>query len=204
VAATEDKWFDLQTMSLALVADADLVAGCRRGEQDAWDELVNRFSRYVYAISTQAYGMRKHDAEDVFQEVFARTYERLDELRDEGAIRPWIGTLTRRLCIDRLRAAAHEQLDEEPIDVREIDRENEERVQQIDESLEIHELLRTLPEHCGEILDRFFAKDESYATVGKALGLAPGTVASRISRCLARLRRKLEGREPRFQPSSRQ
>jgi RNA polymerase sigma factor (sigma-70 family) len=191
-------------MSLALVADADLVAGCKRGEQEAWDELVNRFSRYVFAISTQAYGLRKHDAEDVFQEVFARAYERLDELRDEGAIRPWIGTLTRRLCIDRLRASAHEHLDEEPIDLRQADRESEERMQQIDESLEIHDLLKTLPEHCGEILDRFFAQDESYAKIGEEMGLAPGTVASRISRCLGRLRRKIEGREPRFQPSSRQ
>jgi RNA polymerase sigma factor (sigma-70 family) len=203
MARAADNWFDPETMSLALVADADLVAGCRRGEQAAWDELVNRFSRYVYAISTQAYGLRQHDAEDVFQEVFARTYERLDELRDEGAIRPWIGTLTRRLCIDRLRGSAREQLDEEPIDLRELDRETEERMDRLDESFEIHELLRTLPEHCGEILDRFFAQDESYATIGDALGLAPGTVASRISRCLARLRRKLEGREPRFQPSSR-
>jgi RNA polymerase sigma factor (sigma-70 family) len=190
-------------MSLALVDDADLVAGCRRGEQEAWDELVNRFSRYVFAISTQAYGLRKHDAEDVFQEVFARTYERLDELRDEGAIRPWIGTLTRRLCIDRLRAAAHEHLDEEPIALREVDRDSEERMQQIDESLEVHDLLRALPEHCGEILDRFFAQDESYAKIGEEMGLAPGTVASRISRCLGRLRRKIEGREPRFRPSSR-
>ena len=190
-------------MSLTLVADSDLVAGCKRGEQAAWDELVNRFSRYVYAISTQAYGMRQHDAEDIFQEVFARIYERLDELRDEGAIRPWIGTLTRRLCIDRLRAGAHEHLDEEPMDHREIDRETEEAMERLDESFEIHELLRALPEHCGEILDRFFARDESYAAIGEALGLAPGTVASRISRCLGRLRRKLEGREPRFQPSSR-
>jgi RNA polymerase sigma factor (sigma-70 family) len=189
-------------MSLASVADADLVAGCKRGEKEAWDELVNRFSRYVYAISTQAYGLGKHDAEDVFQEVFIRAYEHLDELRDEGAVRPWIGTLTRRLCVDLLRAGAHERPDETPIDSRAIDRETEEKLAQLDEALEIHELVKALPEHCGEMLDRFFARDESYGTIGEALGLAPGTVASRISRCLARLRRKLEGREPRFQPSS--
>ena len=34
-----------------------------------------------------------------------RTYEHLDRLRDDEAIRPWIAQLTRRLCIDRLRAA---------------------------------------------------------------------------------------------------
>ena len=43
------------------------------------------------------------DAEDVFQEVFTRTWEHLGELRDDTALRPWIATATRRLCVDRLR-----------------------------------------------------------------------------------------------------
>src|SRR5919201_5848992 len=101
-------------MSLALIADADLVARCRRGDQEAWNELVNRFSRYVYAITSRVYRLSPHDAEDVFQEVFARTFERLDELRDDAAVRPWIGTLTRRLCVDRLREGAREEPSEEP------------------------------------------------------------------------------------------
>ena len=88
--------------------DAELVARCRSGDVLAWAELVERFSRYVYAISTQAFRLSPADAEDVFQEVFARTYEHLDRLRDDSAIRPWIGQLTRRLCVDRLRAGARE------------------------------------------------------------------------------------------------
>ena len=61
--------------------------------------------------------------------------------------------------------------------------------------------LKQLPEHCAEILDRFFARDESYRTIGEALDLSPGTIASRISRCLRKLRAQLEGRKERFQPS---
>jgi len=61
--------------------------------------------------------------------------------------------------------------------------------------------LRALPEKCEEILDRFFSRDESYKTIGEALDLPAGTIASRISRCLTRLRRELEGRKPRFEPS---
>jgi hypothetical protein len=38
-------------MSLASIPDARLVARCRQGEEDAWSELVRRFSRYVFAIS---------------------------------------------------------------------------------------------------------------------------------------------------------
>ena len=47
----------------------------------------------------------------------------------------------------------------------------------------MHEALAELPENCREILDRFFAQDESYRTIGEALGLPGGTIASRISRC---------------------
>ena len=48
----------------------------------------------------------------------------------------------------------------------------------------VHEAMKQLPEHCAEILDRFFARDESYRTIGDALDMPPGTIASRISRCL--------------------
>ena len=184
-------------MSHALLADADLVARCREGDQAAWNELVNRFSRYVFAITTRVYRLPQHDAEDVFQDVFARTFERLDELRDDAAVRPWIATLTRRLCVDRLRTGAREQPFDEPLDPGETDN----AIETLDEALAVHEGLKSLPEHCGEILDRFFARDESYRTIGEALDLPPGTIASRISRCLTKLRRELEGRKPRFQPS---
>jgi RNA polymerase sigma factor (sigma-70 family) len=177
-------------MSLAQVSDARLVARCRAGEEEAWRELVTRFSRYVYAIATQGFRLAEHDAEDVFQEVFARAYERLDRLRDDEAIRPWIAQLTRRLCIDRLRAGAREQPVGEELEPPGFD----DTLGRIDEALSVHEALADLPEHCREILDRFFARDESYETIGDALDLPSGTIASRISRCLRKLREKFEGR----------
>ena len=88
------------------LTDAQLVERCRAGEAAAWNELVERFSRYVYAISVRAFGLSEADAEDVFQDVFARTFERLDSLRDDAAVRPWLAQLTRNACIDRLRAGS--------------------------------------------------------------------------------------------------
>src|SRR5919202_6000726 len=99
----------MSPMSLASISDGALVARCRAGDAAAWNELVERFSRYVYAIAVQAFRLPQHDAEDVFQEVFARVYQHLDRLRSDEAIRPWIGQLTRRLCIDRLREGSREQ-----------------------------------------------------------------------------------------------
>jgi RNA polymerase sigma factor (sigma-70 family) len=178
------------------LTDAQLVARCRAGDHEAWRELVDRFSRYVYAIAVQAFKLSEQDAEDVFQEVFARAYEHLHKLRDDEAIRPWLAQLTRRLCIDRLRAGSDELLGDD-IDVPDAD----DRIGKLDESLAVHEALATLPENCQEILDRFFARDESYRMIGDALDLPSGTIASRISRCLTKLRSEMEGRNLGASPS---
>ena len=179
------------------LSDAQLVARCRAGDEGAWAELVNRFSRYVYAIIGQGFSLRAQDAEDVFQEVFARAFQHLERLRDDEAIRPWIAQLTRRLCIDHIRSRSREELTEDDIEPAELD----ETLATLEEALAVHEALADLPEHCQEILDRFFCRDESYQTIGSALDIPAGTIASRISRCLAKLREMFEGRKPGPQPS---
>ena len=180
------------------LSDARLVALCRGGDEEAWSRLVERFSRYVYAIAVQAFRLPEHEAEDVFQEVFARVFERLDTLRDDEAVRPWIAQLTRRLCIDRLRAGSREvaadadELAEAP---------DEDVLARIEEAFDVHDALAGLPEQCREILDRFFARDESYRAIGEALELPAGTIASRISRCLDKLRDAFQGRNEPGSPS---
>jgi RNA polymerase sigma factor (sigma-70 family) len=169
--------------------DRELVEACREGHQTAWALLVERFSRYVYAIAIQAYHLSEHDAEDVFQEVFARTYEHLDTLRDAGAIRPWIGQLTRRLAIDKLRLQRHEQLGDHALE--RIESEASRELERIELALGVRAALETLPEHCQEILDRFFAREQSYHEIAAALEIPMGTIASRISRCLSKLREQL-------------
>ncbi len=168
-------------------SDAELVACCRSGDQEAWNELVERFARYVSAIATQAFRLPDHDAEDVFQDVFTRVYERLGSLRSDEAIRPWIGQLTRNRCLDVLRSSSR------TVPVAETGEQvADEVIADLDEALGVRECLGRLTPQCREILDRFFARDESYRTIGEALSLPAGTIASRISRCLGRLRSELE------------
>ena len=171
------------------LSDHQLVARCRANDSEAWDELVERFSRYVYAIAQRGFRLASADAEDVFQEVFARTYERLGDLRDDGALQSWIAQTTRRVSIDSLRRSGREQPIEalpEPVD--------DAWIAQLDEALSVHQAMDELPEHCQEVLDRFFCRDESYRAIGAALDIPAGTIASRISRCLARMR-ELLGKE---------
>lgn len=188
----------LERMAAVTHSDTQLVSLCRDGDAAAWNELVERFSRYVFAICTQGFRFAEHDAEDVFQDVFTRVYTHLDRLRDDEAFRPWLAQLTRRACIDKLRASGREAPVEE-LEPSELD----ETLSTLDEALTIHEAMATLPENCREVLDRFFARDESYRTIGDALGLPAGTIASRISRCLDKLKVLLEETHPGDRPEDR-
>jgi RNA polymerase sigma factor (sigma-70 family) len=174
-----------------MATDSELVARCRTGDAAAWNELVERFSRYVYAITSQAFRLSPHDAEDVFQEVFARVYQHLGRLRNDDAIRPWIAQLTRRLCIDKLRSSGREgPADSDMLEPAGAD----DSLSKLDEAMTVRASLDAVGDACKEILDRFFCRDESYRVIGDALGLPPGTIASRISRCLGKLKAELEGR----------
>ncbi len=150
--------------------------------------LVERHSSLVQGILRGAFRLEMHDAEDAFQEVFTRLYVRLGTLRDSQAIRGWIAQVTRNVALDWLRRSGREIASGESFDEHAFD----EPLRAVDEALAIRAALDRLAPHQAEILDRFFARDESYQTIGVALGIPSGTIASRISRALAALRAELE------------
>jgi len=172
--------------------DAELVRACRAGDAEAWNELVERYSRYVYAIAVRGFRLSDDDAEDVFQDVFTRIYLRLDTLRDDSALRPWIAQLTRRRCLDAVASKGRET----PAEEEELIAEESADLADVEEAFAVREALGGLSENCQDILDRFFARDQSYRTIAEELEIPSGTIASRIARCLGRLKEQLEGRNP--------
>ena len=70
-----------------------------KADELAFAKLVKRHGPLVLGVCRQIL-REEHDAEDVFQEVFARTYERLDALRDDSAVRPWLDSKGAQLLVD--------------------------------------------------------------------------------------------------------
>jgi RNA polymerase sigma-70 factor, ECF subfamily len=170
-------------------ADIAVVSRCRQGDEAAWPELVKAFAPYVHTIAVRAYRLSEQDAEDVFQEVFLRTWQNLGRLRSDEAIRPWIGQLTRRRCVDRLRSGARELIKEDlDSDIPFVDGD---ALAQIDDALTVRQAVGRLPMIQQEIVERALVRGESHATIAAELGIAEGTVASRISRARERLRELL-------------
>ena len=175
--------------TLSALSDAELVQRCRTGDSDAWNELVERYSRYVYAICVRGFRLSDEDAEDVFQDVFTRAFMRLETLRDGSALKPWLAQLTRRRCLDAISGGGREQPVEEVMtDEASADME------EVEEAFAVREAVAGLSDACQDILDRFFAQDQSYRTISDELDIPAGTIASRIARCLRKLRDELEAK----------
>ncbi|WP_066370670.1 RNA polymerase sigma factor [Herbidospora mongoliensis] len=172
-----------------------LVARARKGDQAAWDEIVERYSPLVWAICLR-YRLTRPDSDDVAQVVWLRLVENLDTLREPAALAGWLATTAQRECLRVSRNLRKVQGAESPLT---FDPETESTV--IDQELERAErhaaLLRglaQLPARCRCLLELCLQEESlSYTEISARLGVPVGGIGPTRARCLAKLRRILEG-----------
>jgi RNA polymerase sigma-70 factor (ECF subfamily) len=168
-------------------SNGTLVRRCREHDDpDAWAELVRRHAACVYAIAGRGFGFTRLEAEDVFQETFARTYEHLANVREPEAISGYIRQMARRLCIDR--QAARATMGEVPVDAADALTVEDSTLAKV----ALQQAVGRLPDANREVIERFFLEDQSYHTISLALEIPYGTIGSRIARGLRRLRLELD------------
>src|SRR5574341_424886 len=92
-------------MALETSSEADLARRCRRGDPDAWRELVRRFTPLVYRLS---FRMLRNgaEAEAVSQEVFLRMHRSFDGYDPTRPLAPWVSRTTYHACLRRLQTSA--------------------------------------------------------------------------------------------------
>jgi RNA polymerase sigma factor (sigma-70 family) len=99
---------------------ADLVTRARKGDQQAWDSLVERYAPLIWSICRH-YRLDRADAEDVGQRIWLQFVNHLGAIRDPAAVPGWLTTTTKRECGRVVRAtrgpqAAGQLLDESVAD----------------------------------------------------------------------------------------
>lgn len=186
-----------------LPSDADLVARCRQGEAAAWEALVMRYQRLVYAI-VRRFGDDEHTAADVFQTVFTRLLAHLPRLTEPDRLQAWIVTTAKReALLLRRRARRTESMtrgddeggdaapDWEPAD------EAANPQQSLDDLQQQHRVrlaLDRLEERCRSLLTLLFRDEDEkvpYEEVSRRLNLPVGSIGPTRARCLAKLRQLL-------------
>src|SRR6266545_898630 len=87
------------------VSERELVERCRRGDDGAFQELVDRYKDLVFALIARTVQDPSH-ADDLAQEVFFRVHRGLPYFRGEARLSTWIYRITANVCVHNLGRAA--------------------------------------------------------------------------------------------------
>lgn len=154
-----------------------LVVRSQAGDEDAYRELVTRFSpRLRYFLCKQ--GGRGDRADDLVQEVWLDVVRQLPRLADAGAFTAWLYRIARgKLALDARRNG---QVPPMSHDVESIAAEEGDAAFSPDDAQRIHAMLDRLNVEHREVLLLRFLEELSYEEIGKVVGCPMGTVRSRI------------------------
>lgn len=179
--------------------DADIIRQCRSGDQSAWDELVARYQRLIYAIPRRA-GLTEEQAADVFQEVFLTLFEKLDEIEQPEKIRSWIVTTAKFKTWATVRSSkglyspeSEEEMEQEMANLADASPLADEILIELEQQHLIRTALEQLEERCQKILSMLYLQvaAASYSEVAEAVGVGETSISPLRSRCLKKLEKML-------------
>lgn len=172
-----------------------MVARAKAGDAHAFERLFREHHVRVYNLVYSILGDRA-EAEDVTQRAFVKAWEELPRLRDVGAFAGWLNRIAANLARDVARSPAVRAAsadDPEPVMDRMADASGapDEGLLAEEREAHVHRAIGALPEHQREVVIMHHLQGTPVQEVAEQLGIAPGTVLSRLARGREALRRKL-------------
>jgi RNA polymerase sigma-70 factor (ECF subfamily) len=183
--------------------EQQLIASCRKGDADAWDQLFTTYypvaGKFIFQLSPH---LSMEDVEEICQDVFLAVIRNIENFHGKSAFQTWLYKISAnktRDFIEKQRAAKRGggtqpfSLDaQHPESGLKIDPPT--RAMRPDGALMsaermtlVHSALEQLGEPCREIIELKYFGDLSYDEIGVELDLNPKTVSSRLSKCLDKL-----------------
>ena len=167
------------------------------GDQAAWDEIVRTYWRKVFNVAYRFVGTYE-EAEDLTQEIFLKVFRSLNTFDRRANFQTWLISVSRNFCIDRYRSGRRDR----EVFAREVDASTVQaeapginahaRVELQDRVALLREALRALSPPLRTAVLLRDVHELSYQEIADQLGVAEGTVKSRINRGRAELARQIE------------
>jgi RNA polymerase sigma factor (sigma-70 family) len=176
-------------------SDAELIKACRRREETAWNELVDRYQRLIFTIPRRA-GLSEEQSADILQEVFLTLFEKLDAIEQPDKIRSWIVTTAKFKTWGVIRREkglfspeTEEEMEQEMSGLRDNSPLADEILIELEQQHLIRTALKELEERCRKILSMIYLRDAaaSYAEVAVEIGVGETSISPMRARCLKKL-----------------
>ena len=169
--------------------DRELIVRARRGDRNAFGELVTCYQTGVFNVCYRLLHERT-EAEDLAQETFMRAYDRLHIFDLDREFGPWIRRIAANLCLNYLESRkVTVQLDQE----RDADesRRPEQQVEVQERSVQIRAALISLPPHYRVVIELRHYQELSYDEIASELKIPLSDVKSHLFRARKLLAEKL-------------
>jgi RNA polymerase sigma factor (sigma-70 family) len=178
-------------------SDDRLIELCRKGDQQAWADLVDKYKNLIYSIPIKL-GMYD-DAADIFQSVCLDLLSDLPKLREPKALPKWLMQVCYHKCLE-LRSRGKRQVQLEDEDAENIPagdqgaRLPEDMLDQLQREQMIRDVVVALPARCERMVRMLFFETppRPYDAIAKELGIATGSIGFIRGRCLGKLKKQLE------------
>lgn len=176
-------------------SDGDLLRACRRGDESAWNELVERYQRLIATIPRRA-GLSESQTADVFQEVFLTLFEKLDEIEQPEKLRSWLVTTAKFKTWGTIRGQkgfyspeTEEEMELEMASLADNSPLADDVLIELEQQHQIRSALSQMEERCQKILSMIYLRDSaaSYAEVAVAIGVGETSISPMRKRCLDKL-----------------
>jgi len=172
------------------LSDRDLILRARRGETEAYGELVTRYQTNIFNVCYRILHERA-EAEDMAQESFMRAYDRLNTFDLERDFAPWMRRVAANICLNHLSSQKPTSELEEERDADESIRP-EKQVEVKERSEQIRTALASLPAHFRVVVEMRHYQEMSYEEIASELNIPLSDVKSHLFRARKILAEKLK------------
>lgn len=179
--------------------DINLIKLAQKGDEKAFEEIVNRYSNRIINLATQIMGSRD-EGWDVAQEVFISIWRNIRSFDNTRSLYPWIRRITINACYEELRkrgkskeTSLDDVEDDEPsIDIPDETYSPEDTFSKIELKEVVEKALESLPEHYRITLWLRVIENLTYEEIAETLNINIGTVKSRINMARKLMRDRLK------------
>src|SRR5262245_1190881 len=172
------------------VNERELVERCRRGDDAAFQDLVERYKNLVFGLIARTIQDRSR-AEDVAQDVFLRVHRGLPYFRGEARLSTWIYRIAANVCAQAPPPATI-SLDDDKASARKADASADRRFGDLELRDRLEKAIARLPAHYRLLVAAHYLDGMKYEDLADALKLPMGTVKTQLHRAKQQLRRLLE------------
>src|SRR5438128_7361711 len=175
------------------ISERELVERCRRGDEDAFQELIDRYKNLVFGLIARTVQDRTR-AEDLAQEVFLRIHRGLPYFRGEARLSTWIYRIVANVCLqDQARGSARRRaVSLQHTDARAAASSADRRFGDLELRDRLEKAIARLPANYRLLIAAHYLEGVQYEDLASALDLPLGTVKTQLHRAKQQLRRLLE------------